>query len=299
MSAPSPILPAITALLGPREADIMRLLWMHGSATVRELHTWLVTDPPLACTTVMTTCVRLTEKGLLERRHVTPSDERSRQRKAYVYTPRLSEQEFARSAVGQRIGQLLTHYPAFVEAHVIGFTITRRLTSGTDRAHVERLLAYLGTLRDSSGQRTEAIALDTIAALLERAEAAERVAATSIAEAQRASSAPRPPGGVRALPSSARPCCKETPTTRRRRSASSSPHQPTSTVAPSAACAPGRPCPNRRRARMTCASVPTRSAAARPAAATTSPSSTATNSAAAPTVPRWKRLSPHGSRAES
>jgi predicted transcriptional regulator len=113
----------LALLLGPREADIMRLLWSRGPATVRELHTWLITDPPLAYTTIMTICVHLTEKGLLDRRHVAPSDARSRQRNAYVYTPRLSEPEFARSAVGQRINQLLTHYPAFVEAHVTGFPI--------------------------------------------------------------------------------------------------------------------------------------------------------------------------------
>jgi predicted transcriptional regulator len=176
----------LALLLGPRQADIMRLLWSRGSATGREVHTWLVTDPPLAYTTVMTICVRLTEKGLLERRHVTPNDECSRQQKAYVYTPRLSEQEFARSAVGQRIGQLLTHYPAFVEAHVTGFPIARHLSGGSDRARVEHLLAYLGTLHDSSGQRTEDSALDTITALLERAEVAERAAATSAAELQRA-----------------------------------------------------------------------------------------------------------------
>ncbi len=176
----------LAILLGPREADIMRLLWMRGPATVRELHTWLITEPPLAYTTIMTTCVRLTEKGLLERRHVRQNDDHSRQRKAYVYAPRVSEQAFARNAVEQRISQLLVHYPAFVEAHVTGFPITRRLSGGSDRARVEHLLAYLGTLHDPSGQRTEDTALDTITALLERAEVAERAAATSAAELQRA-----------------------------------------------------------------------------------------------------------------
>jgi hypothetical protein len=62
----------------------------------------------------------------------------------------------------------------------------RRLSGGSDRARVEHLLAYLGTLHNPSGLPTEDSALDTIAALLERAEAAERAAATSATEHQRA-----------------------------------------------------------------------------------------------------------------
>jgi predicted transcriptional regulator len=36
----------LAVLLGPREADIMRLLWSRGSATVREIHTQLTTTTP-------------------------------------------------------------------------------------------------------------------------------------------------------------------------------------------------------------------------------------------------------------
>jgi predicted transcriptional regulator len=66
----------LALLLGPREADIMRRLWSGGPATVREIHSHLTTDPPLAYTTIMTTCVRLWEKGLLERRSITKADQR-------------------------------------------------------------------------------------------------------------------------------------------------------------------------------------------------------------------------------
>jgi hypothetical protein len=41
---------------------------------------------------------------------------------------------------------------------------------GTDRASIEQLLAYLGTLHDQHGQRCTDAALDSIAALLEQAE---------------------------------------------------------------------------------------------------------------------------------
>jgi hypothetical protein len=41
---------------------------------------------------------------------------------------------------------------------------------GYDRPAIETLMAYLGTLRDGIGQPIDGPALDTIAALLERAE---------------------------------------------------------------------------------------------------------------------------------
>ncbi len=59
----------LASLLGPRQADIMRLLWTRGPATVRQLLTWLIADPPIGYQTIMTVCLRLTERGLLERGH--------------------------------------------------------------------------------------------------------------------------------------------------------------------------------------------------------------------------------------
>src|SRR5690242_14715173 len=77
--------------IGPREIQILRLLWQHGPATVRELHS----RPDLrhlAYTTVMSICVRLAEKGMLDRQRADPSDE-ARSANAYIYTPRFSEAE--------------------------------------------------------------------------------------------------------------------------------------------------------------------------------------------------------------
>jgi Penicillinase repressor len=68
----------LASLLGPRQADVMRLLWTRGPATVRQMLTWLTADPPIVYQTIMTICVRLTEKGLLERRLATSSDESAR-----------------------------------------------------------------------------------------------------------------------------------------------------------------------------------------------------------------------------
>src|SRR4051812_48622534 len=114
--------------IGPREIDILRLLWLYGPATVRELHK----RPDLrhlAYTTVLTVCVRLAEKGVLDRQRADPSDE-SRSANAYIYTPRFNEAELRSSAIDKT---------EIINASVIG---------SADRAS---LLAYLGTLRDPAG----------------------------------------------------------------------------------------------------------------------------------------------------
>jgi predicted transcriptional regulator len=73
--------------IGPRQLDVLRLLCEHGPATARQLLRWLATDPPIAYQTMMTVCVRLAEKGLVERRLAASADETVRYGKAYIYTP--------------------------------------------------------------------------------------------------------------------------------------------------------------------------------------------------------------------
>src|SRR6266545_3265695 len=92
----------LASLLGPRQDDVIRLILTRGPATVRQLLTWLTADPPISYQNIMTICVRLTEKGLLERRLATNADESARYGQAYVYTPRVSEDEFMRTAVRQQ-----------------------------------------------------------------------------------------------------------------------------------------------------------------------------------------------------
>jgi predicted transcriptional regulator len=142
MSAPSPMLPALTALLGPRQAETMQHLWLHGPTTVRELHTWLTRTEPLAYTSVMTTCVRLWEKGLLDRRQVTETDAAQRHGKAYVYSPRLTEVEFLRAATTPSSDP---PYP-----QIAG--ISHHDSDGTDRPAIATLLAYLGHSTTTPGR---------------------------------------------------------------------------------------------------------------------------------------------------
>ena len=65
----------------------------------------------------MTLCVRLYEKGLLDRYLADPTLLRG-PGYAYVYAPRISQDDFVRGAVEERLEGLLTHYPALVHAYV-------------------------------------------------------------------------------------------------------------------------------------------------------------------------------------
>src|SRR6476661_5385214 len=131
--------PDLTTLLGFRQAQIMQQFWEHGPATVRELHTLLSADAPLTYNTVMTVCSRLLEKGLLERRRVIPDDVVSRAKQAYVYTARVSEVDLLRGGPQEPV------QPPFAG-------IRHQLQNGSQRASIEQLLAYLGTLWDADGQ---------------------------------------------------------------------------------------------------------------------------------------------------
>jgi predicted transcriptional regulator len=83
--------------LGPLEQQLLSALWTRGSATVRELLT--AGDLKLAYTTVMTTLDRLYKKQLLDR----TADGR-----AFRYSPRYTQQELEKAAVGETIRQLLS-----------------------------------------------------------------------------------------------------------------------------------------------------------------------------------------------
>jgi hypothetical protein len=118
-----------------------------------------------------------------------PAD-RSRHASSYLYTPLISQDDFVRQAVAQQLDSLFLHYPALVRSHIARYpkqaATPENTVCASDRASVERVLAYVAALHDADGQRTDDAALDVIAALLERAEAAERQATTWEGEARRA-----------------------------------------------------------------------------------------------------------------
>jgi predicted transcriptional regulator len=82
--------------LGPLEQQLLSALWVRESATVREILD--AGDLKLAYTTVMTTLDRLFKKQLLNR---------TAEGRAFRYSPRYTQEELEKEAVGQTIRQLL------------------------------------------------------------------------------------------------------------------------------------------------------------------------------------------------
>jgi predicted transcriptional regulator len=82
--------------LGPLEQELLSALWMRGSATVREMLD--AGGINLAYTTVMTTLDRLYKKQLLNR---------SADGRAFRYSPRYTQEELEKAAVGETVRQLL------------------------------------------------------------------------------------------------------------------------------------------------------------------------------------------------
>jgi len=82
--------------LGPLENSVMEILWTRGECNVHDVVEIL--DRPLAYTTVMTTLDRLFKKALLNRR----KDER-----AFIYSPRLSRQEWEEKRAGDLLAGFL------------------------------------------------------------------------------------------------------------------------------------------------------------------------------------------------
>jgi predicted transcriptional regulator len=85
------------AQLGPLEQQLLSALWVRGSATVRELVD--AGEIKLAYTTLMTTLDRLYKKQLLNR---------AAEGRAFRYSPRYTQEELEKAAVGEAIRQLLS-----------------------------------------------------------------------------------------------------------------------------------------------------------------------------------------------
>jgi predicted transcriptional regulator len=91
--------------LGDLECEIMELVWKKANptVTVREIYDILRHERQIAYTTVMTTMVRLAEKGLLKIV--------DRAGLANCYAPVESRVEFIRNAVGRVLNIFLTDFP--------------------------------------------------------------------------------------------------------------------------------------------------------------------------------------------
>ena len=83
--------------LGELEREIMETIWQRGETSVREIH-GIFGEKRAAYTTLMTTLDRLYKKGLLERR---------KDGRAFLYSPRISREEFRHSIAKDIINGLL------------------------------------------------------------------------------------------------------------------------------------------------------------------------------------------------
>lgn len=82
--------------LGPLEIDVMEAMWSFGASNVRDVVGRL--ERKLAYTTVMTTLDRLYKKGLLNREM---SD------RAFVYSPKVTRQDWDRRRAGEMMAGFL------------------------------------------------------------------------------------------------------------------------------------------------------------------------------------------------
>ena len=84
-------------MLGPLEIQVMEVVWAGDECSVRDVVEKL--ESKLAYTTVMTTLDRLYKKGLLDRR---------KSERAFLYSPRLSSQDWERRRAGDLVAGFLS-----------------------------------------------------------------------------------------------------------------------------------------------------------------------------------------------
>ncbi|OFW32002.1 MAG: hypothetical protein A2074_08335 [Candidatus Aquicultor primus] len=84
--------------LGELEADIMRVVWELGGATVKDVFEELYPDKHLAYTTIMTVMSRLANKNVLKQ---------DRSGTAYMYTPNVSQEDMANAMITQVVDKVM------------------------------------------------------------------------------------------------------------------------------------------------------------------------------------------------
>lgn len=97
-------------VLGDLEAEVMKIVWKTDKATVRDVYEQLRLEKNLAYTTVMTIMGRLAEKGLLAK---------EAQGNAYIYTPTISERDFATKVVSEVLDGLLEEFAEPAISHMV------------------------------------------------------------------------------------------------------------------------------------------------------------------------------------
>jgi predicted transcriptional regulator len=93
-------------VLGSTEREVMHVLWQDGRGMVRDVYEQIRKRRKVAYTTIMTTMVRLAEKGVLAKEGTRGG--------GYTYTPRMTKDELMVKAVEQMLTDL---HPTVTERH--------------------------------------------------------------------------------------------------------------------------------------------------------------------------------------
>lgn len=125
---------SLSKVLGPLEDEIMEVVWGQGEVTVRDVHAAIAPRRSIAYTTVMTTLVRLTDKGFLKRTEAHP---------AHLYSARVSREQYARSTVKSVVDWLVDHFPEPAVAYFVD------RVGEEDEEAIERLRAAIDARRSS------------------------------------------------------------------------------------------------------------------------------------------------------
>jgi len=90
-------------MLGPLEAEVMKIIWGRGTALVSEVEEVLNARRAhaLAYKTVLTICTRLSEKGLLNH---------EKEGRAFRYFPTMTESEFVAAQASKATDALLSRF---------------------------------------------------------------------------------------------------------------------------------------------------------------------------------------------
>lgn len=125
----------IRSVLFDLEAEIMEVVWSQGleEFAVAPIHEALEQERTIAYTTVMTTVTRLWEKELLSRR---------RDGRRYLYTARLSREEFVRAMTRD----VLESLPSSGRDEAMSLLVER--VSEGDEAELDRLEALIRRRRE-------------------------------------------------------------------------------------------------------------------------------------------------------
>ena len=99
-----------TKVLGDLEAEVMKIVWKMNRASVRDVYEQLRLQKSLAYTTVMTIMGRLAEKGLLEK---------EARGNAYIYSPTISEGDFAKMVVSEVMDGLMEEFAEPAMSHMV------------------------------------------------------------------------------------------------------------------------------------------------------------------------------------